>query len=650
MALTYQAAVEQTITAGEQIHQIVNGTATTEVTVEDGSKVPSIRKALLDNFYFKDPIAWQAGQTENVFNQLRQFTDGSWWYAPSATASNPISMGSTPVGNSLWKVYDFDAIGKLTPQIREALRRSYAEAGYNLVDGSFEAGGTVTTATDVLLYEAEGKAYSYTGTLPHTVAEGSSPSAETGMWVDRSDETLRERFVCVTNYGVVGLGDDTAVIQAAVNDAYAKGVSLHFPPLKYGMYRSRQILLPQNSLEPVKPFYMFGMGSSVYILGTDHLFSVNGDFFYDLFVSDFYFESEHSGNFASTDSKIFDTKKLIRLIVNNCSSRYVNKFFDCPWTPPQTTSDYAQSVYANNCIYRRGGPTGHFFQAPVAFDISLTDCLVEQSYNGIRVVSQPAVGNLQQVSSVRIRGGAWESLLGTAMAFGPVYQLSVDGVYFEGNATDINLSYNAGEAPHLGLSIKNCDFYLSPAQIAAGYKPIIWGASAAGSYVTGGNKSNGNLHDIAASTGIFDFSGDHASGELYNGMNANTPRATSNSPIGRVKFTSGEGQWLFNELTVYRVDDVLGGYESGKIANADLVDGERHWPKFVAGGLNPQLSPSTYSNTKWCRGSVVSNTVPSVLGAAGAQYIVAGWKCITSGYGGQSGTDRWVEMRTSTGT
>ena len=117
MALTYQAAVEQTITAGEQIHQIVNGTATTEVTVEDGSKVPSVRKALLDNFYFKDPIAWQVGQTENVFNQLRKFTDGSWWYAPSATASNPISMGSTPVGDPLWKIYDFDAIGKLEPRL-----------------------------------------------------------------------------------------------------------------------------------------------------------------------------------------------------------------------------------------------------------------------------------------------------------------------------------------------------------------------------------------------------------------------------------------------------------------------------------------------------------------------------------------------------
>ena len=182
---TYSEAVEQTITAGEQIHQIVNGTATTEVTVEDGSKVPSVRKALLDNFYFKDPIAWQVGQTENVFNQLRKFTDGSWWYAPSATASNPISMGATPVGNNNWKVYSLDAVVKLTPQLREALRRSYAEAGYNLVNGSFESGGVLSSENDVLLSESSGKAFSGTGPFPQIVPAGTSTSG----FIDRSNIT-----------------------------------------------------------------------------------------------------------------------------------------------------------------------------------------------------------------------------------------------------------------------------------------------------------------------------------------------------------------------------------------------------------------------------------------------------------------------------
>lgn len=180
MASTYQGAVDQTITAGEQIHQIVNGTATTEVTVEDGSKVPSIRKALLDNFYFKDPIAWQVGQTENVFNQLRQFTDGSWWYAPSATASNLISMGATPVGDPLWKIYDFDAIGKLEPRVDETLRRSYAEAGYNVV-GTFQDGFTIVNSNDVGIDLATGKGY--TGTVG-PVAAGTNPAS--GGFVDRS--------------------------------------------------------------------------------------------------------------------------------------------------------------------------------------------------------------------------------------------------------------------------------------------------------------------------------------------------------------------------------------------------------------------------------------------------------------------------------
>lgn len=200
MASTYQESVEQTITAGEQIHQIVNGTATTEVTVEDGSKVPSIRKALLDNFYFKDPIAWQVGQTENVFNQLRQFTDGSWWYAPSATAINPVSMGSTPVGDVLWKIYDFDAIGKLTPQIRESLRRSYAEAGYNLVDGSFEAGGTLVNANDALLHEATGRAYSGPAGV---VAPNTDPLSDP-LYVAVDSATLADRLAAPDSDVLVG--------------------------------------------------------------------------------------------------------------------------------------------------------------------------------------------------------------------------------------------------------------------------------------------------------------------------------------------------------------------------------------------------------------------------------------------------------------
>lgn len=221
MALTYNQAVEQTITSGEQIHQIVNGTATTEVTVEDGSKVPSIRKALLDNFYFKDPIVWQVGQTESVFNQLRQFTDGSWWYAPSATASNPISMGSTPVGDVLWKIYDFDAIGKLEPRVDEALRRSYAEAGYNVV-GTFKAGFTYVNANDVGIDEATGKGY--TGPAG-PVAAGTDPTS--GGFVDVSDDLSKYiGYVDLARFVAFDGSDETASFAEAVTLANSSGSKL----------------------------------------------------------------------------------------------------------------------------------------------------------------------------------------------------------------------------------------------------------------------------------------------------------------------------------------------------------------------------------------------------------------------------------------
>jgi len=207
MATSYQEAVEKTIIASEQLNQIVNGTATAEVVVEDGSKIPSVRKALVDNFYFKDPLPWQQGQTETVFNQLRKFTDGTLWYAPTATMSNVITMGVTPVGDPLWTVYSLDAIPKLTPQIREALRRSYAEAGYTLVAGSFETGGILTAPNDVLLQESSGKVYSGTAGV---VPPNTDPLS--GGYVDRSNSEITVR---TSNYLDLSSALDAAILVGA---------------------------------------------------------------------------------------------------------------------------------------------------------------------------------------------------------------------------------------------------------------------------------------------------------------------------------------------------------------------------------------------------------------------------------------------------
>ena len=74
------------------------------------------------------------------------------------------------------------ALAPVGSQAFEALRRSYAEAGYNLVDGSFEVGGTLINVNDVLLQESTGKVFSGpTG----AVAAGTDPAS--GGFTDKSN-------------------------------------------------------------------------------------------------------------------------------------------------------------------------------------------------------------------------------------------------------------------------------------------------------------------------------------------------------------------------------------------------------------------------------------------------------------------------------
>lgn len=97
---------------------------------------------------------------------------------------------------------------QLTAQSREALRRSYAEAGYTLVAGNFEEGGTLTSANDVMI-TASGYGYSWGGSeFPHDVAEDTDPTAAGSSYIHRSSNQLRSDLAPADS--VVSIGESTA--------------------------------------------------------------------------------------------------------------------------------------------------------------------------------------------------------------------------------------------------------------------------------------------------------------------------------------------------------------------------------------------------------------------------------------------------------
>lgn len=186
---TLAQAEDMIIFTGNQIHDIMNADATSVIEAEDG-QIPSIRKAFVDNMYFKSPQIWVASTQVIDPLQLKRFTDGGWYFAPTATASTPVNLGATPIGDTNWKSWNKDQAA-----VYQHAKRLAAEAGYNMVSGSFYFGGTLNSTDDVLFYEGDGKYYSWSGAFPKVVSAGSTPETSGGIgagtWVDRTDATIR---------------------------------------------------------------------------------------------------------------------------------------------------------------------------------------------------------------------------------------------------------------------------------------------------------------------------------------------------------------------------------------------------------------------------------------------------------------------------
>lgn len=96
---------------------------------------------------------------------------------------------------------------------REQWRRSLAEAGLTLVDGSFEEGATVAAATDAVWHIAGGQCYTWGGTLPKTVPAASTLETAGGVgvgaWDSVGDTSLRTDLSLDTGSTLVGYKGST---------------------------------------------------------------------------------------------------------------------------------------------------------------------------------------------------------------------------------------------------------------------------------------------------------------------------------------------------------------------------------------------------------------------------------------------------------
>lgn len=107
--------------------------------------------------------------------------------------------------------YDMASSQAVTRQSRAALKRSYAEADYDMDDvESFEHGGTLTATDQVLLYEADGKGYWWGGAMPKVVPAGSTPVSSGGIgagaWSPKDSSSLRSTLGEESGSQFIGVG------------------------------------------------------------------------------------------------------------------------------------------------------------------------------------------------------------------------------------------------------------------------------------------------------------------------------------------------------------------------------------------------------------------------------------------------------------
>ena len=152
------------------------------------------QQILMDMGFSPVSGSFQAGATITEYNQCLLDTSTGTFYSWGGALPKVAPAGSTPataggIGPLLWvDRTDLTLRAEIMPSVFNSLKQLANDSGFNLVDGSFEYGGTVSAANDVLLYKKTGGYYSLNSGGALTVPAGSFPD---GNWTSKSGIKLK---------------------------------------------------------------------------------------------------------------------------------------------------------------------------------------------------------------------------------------------------------------------------------------------------------------------------------------------------------------------------------------------------------------------------------------------------------------------------
>lgn len=175
-----------------------------------GRKRPTITGIIKEAFNVRTDIS---NMNETLIGQSR------WDVVPKNTS---LSLGGDNGALNKQAQALFNRTVMLKVHARETLRRTYLEVGLNLVEGSFEQGGTLQSVTDVLLEEKTGKVYSWTGSFPKDISSNTLPESSVNFSESTNKTFFNFTIKPVTWSGFSGGADPSGNNDStkALNDVY----------------------------------------------------------------------------------------------------------------------------------------------------------------------------------------------------------------------------------------------------------------------------------------------------------------------------------------------------------------------------------------------------------------------------------------------